>query len=132
MTHAHKTRCPRPDTQATACTILPGRGRHTGGWTMTREAAKLTITEAKLSPRMPAKMDENGCYYIPNGTPLRQFRVASGANAYIVTQTANDETGHDDILRTWACTCPAGQHSRLCKHVNAVIGWLDEHEDDEP
>lgn len=46
-------------------------------------------------------------------------------NTYAVDQTVNDETYGDEILRTWACSCPAGQHGRMCKHVRAVIELVD-------
>lgn len=60
------------------------------------------------------------------GTPLNRWSVLStSGHTYVVTQTSNDETDGDGILRTWACSCPAGTHGRRCKHVNAVIAKID-------
>ena len=64
-----------------------------------------------------------GVYY--NNAPLEQFRVTSDSgHVYTVTRFANDETTGDAVIDTWGCTCPAGSHHRICKHVNATINHL--------
>ena len=80
-------------------------------------------------PAPHTQMDESGCFYIPDGAPLARWSVLSDSGkTHTVTETANDETGHDDILRTWDCSCPAARFhpEKLCKHVLAVIDHEDE------
>ena len=85
----------------------------------------MKITEIETNPKM--RMDEMGSYYYDDDEPLRQWSVESDSGkTYTVMQTSNDETTEDKILRTFECDCPAGSHKRLCKHINAVIDWIDD------
>jgi hypothetical protein len=93
----------------------------------------MRITEIKIDgDRAQMRMDELGSFYYESGGILREWSVTSDSgNTYAVTETANDETGHDDMLRTWGCTCPAARYypDRLCKHVRAVIDSEDDDDD---
>lgn len=82
-----------------------------------------TIIE-QIECRASAKIDAMGGVYYDN-TPVEKFRVTSDSGSvYTVTRFASDETTGDAILDVWGCTCPAGSHHRLCKHVKAVINQI--------
>lgn len=38
---------------------------------------------------------------------------------YDIPENQEEET-NDEQERIWICSCPAGQHGRLCKHVKLV------------
>ena len=59
----------------------------------------------------------HGVYEVPS--------ASEPATVYVVTTVAGD--GSDQ--RTYACTCPAGQHGRPCWHVASVRLW---HKQQEP
>lgn len=51
------------------------------------------------------------------------YDVVSGTNTYHVTGRA-PEFGNEDLY-VWSCDCPAGQHGRNCKHLDAVLAILN-------
>jgi hypothetical protein len=54
---------------------------------------------------------------------------SSSGNSYTV-QYAGSGDGDPDYCSLWECDCPAGQHGKLCKHVNAVIDFIDSEDED--
>lgn len=51
------------------------------------------------------------------------YDVISGDNTYTVTGHC-PEFGNEYVT-VWSCNCPAGQHGRDCKHVQAVLDALN-------
>jgi len=91
---------------------------------------KIMEIEVPKNERARMRMDEMGSYYMTDGT-LRRFEVRSDSgNTYRVDNTSNDETTQDTILQTWQCSCPAGNHHRLCRHVLAVIEHVSREADE--
>ena len=87
----------------------------------------MTIEQIECRTSAKAKIDAMGGVYYDCASPLEKFRVTSDSGSvYTVTRFANDETTGDAILDVWGCTCPAGSHHRLCKHVKAVINQIRE------
>ena len=88
-----------------------------------------TMTIAELPCKRPrANIDpESGSVVVDNGQEISKFSVLSDSgHTYVVAETTNDEMAGNGILGTWTCTCQAGVHGQLCKHVPAVIEYLQE------
>ena len=58
---------------------------------------------------------EQGLTVRQTGETTYTVRSSSG-NVYTVRFC-----GRMDDVRTWECNCPAGQHGRDCKHMEAVV-----------
>jgi len=62
--------------------------------------------------------------------PGARYEVESDSgNVYIVTYKGFGD-GDPDVVRLWECTCPAGRHGKMCKHVQAVAVYAADLEDE--
>jgi hypothetical protein len=58
-------------------------------------------------------------------TSMGHYSVKStSGNTYTVKYCGSGD-GDPDYVALWECDCPAGQHGRDCKHVKAVIQYVD-------
>lgn len=76
---------------------------------------ELTIAPAPLIPAEAIAFDRDeserrGCH-------IAVYRVAAsdGATEY--------EAVYHARTRVWYCTCPAGRHGRVCKHLKGITYW---------
>lgn len=61
------------------------------------------------------EMVGDGEYLVPS---------SDGQSKYTVRFEGSPETMRPEV-RTWSCTCPAGEHGKTCKHINRVANASD-------
>ena len=67
----------------------------------------------------------------PLANGRESYLVLSDSNAtYRVTYCGSGDDRHF-VVRLWECSCPGGQHSKMCKHVTAVIAYSNAKQEEE-
>ena len=57
--------------------------------------------------------------------PGARYAVESDSgNQYTITYVGSGDAD-PDYVALWECDCPAAQNGRDCKHLAAVIAWLE-------
>ena len=88
----------------------------TDAWEQMKERAEMARGEQTMMTTIVTQTGGN------------EFAVPSsdGTHVYTVRETINDETFGDGIMHTWECNCEAGRHGKMCKHVRAVVAFLED------
>ena len=97
--------------------------------TLTADDFKYAEYELEEKWRLEEICSRGDLFVHPLDDYLLRFEVLSNGTAYVVKLTESYE--HGDVC-TWECNCPAGKHGRDCKHLSAVLGWLDDWRNDHP
>lgn len=50
---------------------------------------------------------------------------SSSGNTYTVRYCGSGDAD-PEYVALWECNCPAGRHGRDCKHLNAVVNFVNE------
>lgn len=73
---------------------------------------------------LTAEFEERGICEVGDDGNLYRVRSSDGKRDYSVRFEGCPEYMNENV-QTWSCDCPAGQHGKICKHINAVIAALD-------
>ena len=68
--------------------------------------------------------------YTPDDDGRDAYTVESGSGKTYRVQYCGSGDADPECVSLWECTCSAGEHGKLCKHMKAVIDALDETADE--
>ena len=58
--------------------------------------------------------------YTPEADGRDSYTVDSDSGKTYAVRYCGSGDGDPEMMALWECDCPAGQHGRWCKHLNAV------------